>query len=93
MRFKIKIEYFFMETVVVQINNSRAISFLENLEALNVIKMLKRIPYSQSEIMKETIDVNSDRVARLSEIRSITRNINIDLTNFKFNRDEANNYD
>jgi len=78
-----------METVIVQINNNRAFSFLENLEALNVLKVLKRIPSSQSEIMK----VNSDRVARLSEIKSITKNINIDLTHFHFNRDEANNYD
>ena len=82
-----------METIVVQINNKRAFSFLENLEALNVIKVLKRIPYSQSEINKRTIDVHSDRSARLSEIQSITENINIDLTNFHFNRDEANNYD
>ncbi len=74
-----------METVIVQINNNRAFSFLENLEALNVIKVLKRIPRSQSEI--------SDRATRLSEIQSITKKINIDLTNFRFNRDEANNYD
>ena len=72
-----------METVVVQINNNRAFGFLENLEALNVIKVLKNIPRS----------VASDRAARLSEIQSITKNINIDLTNFRFNRDEANNYD
>jgi len=72
-----------METVVVQINNNRAFGFLENLEALNVIKVLKSIPRS----------VASDRAARLSEIQSITKNINIDLTNFRFNRDEANNYD
>ena len=82
-----------METVVVQINNKRAFNFLENLEALNVIKVLRRIPYSQSEIRKETIDTHSDRIARLSEIQAITGNINIDLTNFHFNRDEANNYD
>ena len=77
-----------METLVVQINNNRAFSFLENLEALNVIKVLRRIP-SRSE----TMNINSDRAARLSEIRAITKNINIDLTNFHFNRDEANNYD
>ena len=82
-----------METVIVQINNSRAFGFLENLEALNVIKVLKRIPFSQSEIMKKTINITSDRTACLSKIQSITENINIDLTNFRFNRDEANNYD
>ena len=74
-----------MEKVVVQINNNSAFNLLENLEALNVIKVLKRIPYSQSE--------NPDRAARLSEIQLITGNIHIDLSNFQFNRDEANNYD
>jgi len=72
-----------METVIIQINNNHAFGFLENLEALNVIKVLKNIPRSGA----------SDRATRLSEIQSITKNINIDLTNFRFNRDEANNYD
>ena len=71
-----------MEKVVVQINDSRALSLLENLEALNVIKVLRRIPYVQSDI-----------TARLAEIQSITQNTHIDLSNFSFNRDEANNYD
>ena len=71
-----------MEEVVVQISNNRAFSLLENLEALNVIKVLSRTPYDRSE-----------RTARLSEIRSITENIHVDLSNFRFNRDEANNYD
>ena len=34
-----------------------------------------------------------DRAARLSEIQAITKDIHIDLSNFQFNRDEANNYD
>ncbi|MCL2074222.1 MAG: hypothetical protein FWH18_09890 [Marinilabiliaceae bacterium] len=79
-----------MKTVVVQIKNERAFRLLENLEALNVIKLLERIPYSQS--VRE-IGKISDRSARLSEIRSITKDIHVDLTNFHFNRDEANNFD
>ena len=82
-----------MEAVVVQINNNRALGLLENLEALNIIKVLKRIPFTSSDTIKRTIDDHSDRATRLSEIRSVTGGINIDLTNFKFNRDEANNYD
>ena len=78
-----------MERVVVQLINSRAFGFLENLEALNVIKVLKRIPYPQSAILRN----DSERLSRLSEIQSITEKIRIDLTNFRFNRDEANNYD
>ena len=73
-----------MEKVVVQINNSRAFSLLENLEALNVIKVISRIPYAQT-------DANPDRKVRLAEIQSITRDIHIDLSNFSFNRDDANN--
>jgi len=78
-----------METVVVQINNDRAFSLLENLEALNVIKMLKRVPRSNSDRTGE----HPDRAARLSEIQAITKDIRMDLTNFHFNRDEANNFD
>jgi hypothetical protein len=38
-------------------------------------------------------DVISFRDQRLQEIRTITNDINVDLSNFKFTRDEANNYD
>ena len=75
-----------MKKVVVEIDNNNAFSLLENLEALNIIKVLSRITYSQTE-------VNSGRHIRLSKIRSITGNIHLDLSNFRFNRDESNNYD
>jgi len=78
-----------METVVIQVNNHTAFSLLENLEALNVIKVLRNITHPRSEKVKEHVD----RAARLSEIQAITKDIHVDLTNFKFNRDEANNYD
>jgi len=78
-----------METVVIQINNHRAFSLLENLEALDVIKVLRHIPFPRSEKVKE----HADRAARLSEIQAITKDIHVDLTNFKFNRDDANDYD
>jgi len=74
-----------MEEVVVQISNKQAFSLLENLEALSVIKVLRRVPVSQT--------AKPDRAARLSEIQAITRDIHIDLSNYCFNRDEANNYD
>ena len=67
-----------------QLNNNRAFSLLENLEALGVLKLLRRNPVSQSD---------NDRAVRLSEIQSITKDINVDLSNYRFNRDEANNYD
>jgi hypothetical protein len=83
-----------METIVVQVNNGSAFRLLENLEALNVIKMLPRIPYLQADAAKRTTNGSASRQAnRLHEIQAITKNINVDLTNFKFNRDEATNYD
>ena len=80
----------FMQTIVVQINNDIAFTLLENLEALNIIKLLKRMPSSRP---LGNLCEDSDRAARLSEIRSITRDIHLDLTKFRFNRDEANSYD
>ena len=74
-----------MEKVVVQVKNNRAFRLLEDMEGRNIIKVLRRTPYYPSG--------NKDRVTRLSEIRSITDKINIDLSNFHFNRDEANDYD
>ena len=68
-----------METVIVQINNNRAFGFLENLEALNVIKVLKNIPRS----------VASDRATRLSEIQSISSRIVQIISNIYFNKDKS----
>jgi hypothetical protein len=82
-----------MEIVVVQINNKSALGLLKNLEDLNVIKVLKPMPDFQSSVKKDVMNGKSERSARLSEIRAITKNISIDLTDFRFNRNEANNYD
>jgi len=35
----------------------------------------------------------TEKILRLKKIQSITKNSLVDLTNFKFNRNEANNYD
>ncbi|MDR0680773.1 MAG: hypothetical protein LBG15_02810 [Dysgonamonadaceae bacterium] len=79
-----------MEAIVVQVNNKQAFKFLENLEELNVIKVLRHIPCSQvNAIIENNSSTNRDK--RLTEIQSVTKNINIDLTGFHFNRDDANN--
>jgi hypothetical protein len=80
-----------METVVIQINNSKAYKLLETLEDMQVIKVLKKNFQSQQKLSGNNIELDSAR--RLKEIQSITKDIHIDLSNFRFNRDEANNYD
>jgi hypothetical protein len=80
-----------MEAIVVQVNNKQAFKFFKNLEELNLIKVLRHIPYSQVNTINNNNSMNRDK--RLTEIQSITKNISIDLTDFHFNRDDANNYD
>jgi len=82
-----------METVVIQVNNSLAFKFFQNLEALNVIKVLQKTPEMQLETTVKAENDNSIRNKRLERIKAVTKNINIDLTNYRFNREEANNYD
>ncbi|MDR0233154.1 MAG: hypothetical protein LBI82_13730 [Dysgonamonadaceae bacterium] len=82
-----------METVVIQVNNNLAFKFFQNLEALNVIKVLQKTPEMQLETVAKTKKDNSLRAKRLEKIKAITKNINVDLTNYRFNREEANNYD
>jgi hypothetical protein len=81
-----------METVVIQVNNNLAFKFFQNLEALNVIKVLQKTPEIQLETVLHKKD-NTLKSKRLARIKSVTKNINIDLTNYRFNREEANNYD
>ena len=82
-----------METVVIQINNDLAFSFLQNLEALNIIKVLKKTPETKLETALKVEKNNSLKTKRLARIKDLTKNINVDLTNYRFNREEANNYD
>jgi len=82
-----------METIVIQVNNNLAFNFLQNLETLNVIKVLQKTPEMQLETEVNAKQYNSIKAKRLAKIKSVTKNINIDLTNWRFNREEANNYD
>ena len=78
-----------MEKFIVEINNNSALNILKSLEDLKIIKVLKRISYPAAV----TANDDEKRNARLLEIRSITKDIHVDLSNFHFNREEANNYD
>jgi len=82
-----------METVLVQINNNEARDHLQNLEKQHLIKVLRDLPYSVNQLFYHKQVSEQDRMKRLSEIRSITKDIHLDLTNFCFDRNEANNYD
>jgi len=82
-----------MEIVMIQVNNNLAFKFFQNLEALNVIKVLQKTPEMQLETALRVKKDNYLKNKRLARIKSITKNINIDLANYHFNREEANNYD
>ena len=82
-----------MKTVVIQVNNNLAFKFFQNLEALNIIKVLQETPEMQLETELNVEKGSSLRAKRLARIKAITKNISIDLTNYRFNREEANNYD
>ncbi|MCL2027309.1 MAG: hypothetical protein FWG79_02360 [Bacteroidales bacterium] len=82
-----------METVTIQINNAMGYQFLQNLEALDVIKVLQNTPKIQLMATAKTSDRNLLRAKRLERIKAITKNISVDLANYRFNREEANNYD
>ena len=82
-----------METVMIQVNNNLAFKFFQNLEALNLIKVLQHTPEKQFETAVREKKNNYLKNRRLARIKAVTKNINIDLTNYRFNREEANNYD
>ena len=42
---------------------------------------------------KSQVSIDSDKMLRLNRIENLTKDKLVDLSNFKFNRDEANNYD
>lgn len=45
------------------------------------------------EIKEADKQIETNKAQRLKEIKEITKGSLVDLSNFKFNRDEANNYD
>jgi len=57
----------------------------------------KKIEVIAFEIEDESTEVGGEALSakaqRLNEIRTITKNTLVDLSNFKFDRDEANNYE
>ena len=93
MQFQIFQNHFIMETVMIQVNNNLAFKFFQNLEALDVIKVLQKTSEMQLETALKVRKGNSLKAKRLARIKAITKNINVDLTNYRFNREEANYYD
>jgi hypothetical protein len=55
-------------------------------------KEVEVIAFPMVNNSRKTEDAPAFRDQRLQEIKAITNSIHIDLSNFKFNRDEANNY-
>ncbi len=57
-------------------------------------KVIEIIAFEIEEEGKNyTIKAISDKQKRLSQIDNLTKDKLVDLSNYKFNRDEANNYD
>ena len=56
-------------------------------------KTVEIIAFELKEANNTTIINEQEKKQRFKRIDEITRNSLVDLSNFKFNRDEANNYD
>ena len=56
----------------------------------------KRVEIIAFELTEQTgtpqVSSDSDKMLRLKRIEDLTKDKLVDLSNFKFNRDEANNY-
>ncbi len=55
-------------------------------------KTVEIIAFELKEANSESQLSEADKNQRIKRIEDITRNSLVDLSNFKFNRDEANNY-
>jgi hypothetical protein len=71
-------------------------------EQNNTVTIPRKWYGKEVEVIVSPFDNNSmqisenniaDKTNRLQEIRSITKDVHIDLTNFHFDRNEANDYD
>lgn len=55
-------------------------------------KTVEIIAFEIQDRKSSVVAVSPDKENNLLRIRNLTKDSLIDLTNFKFNRDEANNY-
>ena len=55
-------------------------------------KTVEIIAFELEQPGKPQISNDSDKILRLKRIEDLTKDKLVDLSNFKFNRDEANNY-
>ena len=56
-------------------------------------KKIEIIAFELQEQTGSPISNDSDKMLRLKRIEDLTKDKLVDLSNFKFNRNEANNYD
>jgi hypothetical protein len=56
-------------------------------------KTVEIIAFELKEVNSEPLNNEKDKMQRLKRIKDITKNSLVDLSNFRFNRDEANNYE
>lgn len=67
-------------------------SFTLQLPSNMVGKTVEIIAFEIKEADTELLTVDTGKSERLARIQNITRKTLVDLSNFKFDRDEANNY-
>ncbi len=68
-------------------------SFTLQLPSEMLGKTVEIIAFEIKEPNNESINTGKEKSQRLDRIKQITRNTLVDLSKFKFNRDEANNYE
>jgi hypothetical protein len=83
--------YFIMlRQIITPLESSFTLQFPNDM----IGKKIEIIAFELKDQTKEPeINSESDRLLRLKRIEELTKDKMVDLSNFKFNRDEANNYD
>jgi hypothetical protein len=91
-----------MNTLLLQVNNQPVLNLLYEMQALNLVKVLNDAPStplsaSSTELPSDEWDIKQvlKRVKEedVQQIKQIFEPYLVNMNGFKFNREEANNYD
>jgi len=83
-----------MSTAVIEIKNDLAYSFLQNLERMDVLRIVSRGSNHKQKLSERFAGALSnerkDYLAKAQEARAFFNSMQVDMSGFKFNREEAN---